>query len=452
MTRPFRTACILLACALALTAQTRELPIGVFDSGTGGLTVLQAIVTLDAFHNATGAPGADGTPDFAGESFQYMADQANMPYGNYAAVNKTDLLKENILRCMEFLTSPSTERSKPPVKMLVIGCNTATAYALEDISAFAAKKKRGMPVVGVINAGVKAAMEFQRKNPGTIGVFATAGTVTSNGYPNAIRAAAKAQGMPEPSIVSQGGVGLAESIDRDWSYISDTLTAVRKEYKGPSLRNDRLPIDPALLGIYNFSTEKNRIVCEFDPNGNCLELQLNDPANYVRYHLVTLLETMRRERFTRPLNTLLLACTHYPYMRDTIAAVLTEMYGVREGDGYRYRGVLAPHVELIDPAVETAKEAYLEMRARTLQRSGTAPAPDRFFISVPNTALKEVRLQPDGWFTYEYKYGRKHGEKKTYVRYVPFDTVNVSADTYERFSRAIPEVYARLVPAVKGLR
>lgn len=91
------------------------------------------------------------------------------------------------------------------------------------------------------------------------------------------------------------------------------------------------------------------------------------------------------------------------------------------------------------------------MRARTLQRPGGAPSPDRFFISVPNTALKEVRLQPDGWFTYEYKYGRTSGEKKTYVRYVPFDTVNVSADTYERFSRAIPEVYARLVPAVKGL-
>ena len=73
--------------------EMRRLPIGVFDSGIGGLTVLEALLTLDAFHNDTLQPGADGTPDFAQERFIYFGDQANMPYGNYSAVNRTDYLR-----------------------------------------------------------------------------------------------------------------------------------------------------------------------------------------------------------------------------------------------------------------------------------------------------------------------------------------------------------------------
>lgn len=441
---------IVLAAALA----QQEHPIGVFDSGTGGLTVLQAIITLDEFNNTTGMPGADGTPDFAGETFQYLADQANMPYGNYSSVNKTDLLKENILKCMQFLISSSVKTetgTKPPVKMIVIGCNTATAYALEDITAFAHKKNRGMPVIGVINAGVKAAMEYQKKHPGAIGIFATAGTVASDGYPHTIKKVARQLNLPEPQVVSQGGVGLAESIDRDFSYFSDSATTVRTTYKGPSIMNAQLQIDRALLAVYNFNADKNKLLCEFDPAGNCLDMQLNDPANYVRYHLVTLLEKMKQQNYATPLNTLLLACTHYPYMRDTISAVLKELYEYRSGGAYRYRSVLATHVELIDPAIETAKEAYAEMRKQNLQRKSRAASADAFFISVPNMSLKEIQLQPDGWFTYDYKYGRKAGEQKEYVQYVPFDTKNVSMDTYRRFGDVLPEVYAKLTSAVKGL-
>ena len=92
---------LLLVFTANLNAQTantpnKNLPIGVFDSGTGGLTVLEAMLRLDAYNNATGLPGADGKPDFSSEFFEYLADQANMPYGNYAAEKKTDLLKEHI--------------------------------------------------------------------------------------------------------------------------------------------------------------------------------------------------------------------------------------------------------------------------------------------------------------------------------------------------------------------
>ena len=181
-------------------------------------------------------------------------------------------------------------------------------------------------------------------------------------------------------------------------------------------------------------------------------MQLNDPANYVRYHLVTMLEKMKQQKYTTPLNTLLLGCTHYPYMRDTIAVVLKELYELKIEGNYRYRNVLASHVELIDPAIETAKEAYAEMRKLNLQRKNSSIASNTFFISVPNLTLKEVQLQPDGWFTYDYKYGRTAGADQEYVKYVPFDTKNISEATYQRFSVVLPDVYAKLKLFVKELK
>ncbi|MCH7415231.1 hypothetical protein MM213_17155, partial [Belliella sp. R4-6] len=60
-----------------------DLPIGFFDSGTGGLTILNSVLEFDEFNNAKRSFGSDGIPDFANEKFIYLADQANMPYGNY---------------------------------------------------------------------------------------------------------------------------------------------------------------------------------------------------------------------------------------------------------------------------------------------------------------------------------------------------------------------------------
>ena len=79
------------------------LPIGVFDSGIGGLTVLEALLTADAFDNETLKPGPDGKPDFEDERFIYLGDQANMPYGNYSKEGKTDYLRELILKDATFL-------------------------------------------------------------------------------------------------------------------------------------------------------------------------------------------------------------------------------------------------------------------------------------------------------------------------------------------------------------
>ncbi|ULQ57243.1 aspartate/glutamate racemase family protein [Flavihumibacter rivuli] len=447
------------AAAAQQASIKKKLPIGVFDSGTGGLTILEAIVTLDAFNNETGKPGSDGQQDFERESFQYLADQANMPYGNYAAANKTALLKEHILKNVDFFLQDKYDTrqensfgkdGKPSVKMVVIACNTATAYAITDIKEYVANRNASMPVIGVIDAGVKAALEYQQSHPkGAIGVFATAGTVASDGYPRTLRAMAQKMGMEEPVIVSQGGYGLAESIDRDFSYYSDTVKNARKEYRGPSLAHPLYPIDTSLLAAYRFNAENYKLLCEFDNTGKCLDIQLNDPANYVRYHLVSLMEKMRKDDIRQPLNTLILGCTHYPYMKDTISNVLKELYNFQAGNQYPYRKYLADHVELIDPGVETAKEAYIAMRKQKLEVGGKPVSSNEFFISVPNTGLKEVELQPDGWFTYAYKYGRNAGEGKEYVRYVRFDKVNIAEETYQRFRQTLPDVYKRIQSTLK---
>ncbi|HEY1049237.1 MAG TPA: aspartate/glutamate racemase family protein, partial [Prosthecobacter sp.] len=171
---------------------TRHLPIGVFDSGIGGLTVLEAVLTLDAFHNDTLQPGADGTPDFARERFIYFGDQANMPYGNYSAVDRTDYLRELIIKDAIFLlgrrawpkegTAPHFD--KPPVKAIVIACNTATAYGLEDLRKAVSAWKIPIIVVGVVEAGARGVLES--KAEGGIGVLATVGTCASGAYPRTI--------------------------------------------------------------------------------------------------------------------------------------------------------------------------------------------------------------------------------------------------------------------------
>ena len=421
----------------------KALPIGVFDSGTGGLTVLEALITLDAFNNETGKPGSDGKLDFSKEYFQYLADQANMPYGNYAAANKTDLLKEHIQKNMQFFLTNANQ--KPAVKMIVLACNTATAYALTDIKNQFKQQSIEVPVIGVIDAGSKAALTYQQKNgTGTIGVFATAGTVASNGYPRTLEAMAKDLKLPSLSIVSQGGYGLAESIDQDWSYYIDTLTKARDSYKGPSLKNNNYTIDTTLLNAYRFDASSNKLLCEYDDKGSCLDMQLNDPSNYVRYHLVSLLEKMIVNKITKPMNTLILGCTHYPYLKDTIATVLNELYHFKNKNEYRYRNYLVEKVELIDPSIETAKEAYLAMQKQSLSNNASLQN-NLFYITIPNNNTPKSAIQPDGWFTYDYKYGRLAGANTTYVQYVPFDTKNISEATYNRFKLVLPKSYAEIV-------
>lgn len=125
----------------------RKLPIGVFDSGTGGLTILDALIRYDAYQNGTVNEGPDDQADFKHEKFIYLADQANMPYGNYFAENKTTLLQEHIIKDIQFLLGNKYykedvvkfQEDKEHVKAIVVACNTATAYGFREAESFLQK-------------------------------------------------------------------------------------------------------------------------------------------------------------------------------------------------------------------------------------------------------------------------------------------------------------------------
>ena len=124
-----------------------ERPIGVFDSGIGGLTVLKELL--------------DHLP---AESFIYFGDTARVPYGTKSGDTVRRFSRENV----QFLL----ERG---VKSIVVACNTASAEALQML-----KREFSVPIVGVIEPGVHAAVEASEN--GRIGVIGTAATVRSGAY------------------------------------------------------------------------------------------------------------------------------------------------------------------------------------------------------------------------------------------------------------------------------
>ncbi len=127
-------------------------PIGIFDSGVGGLTVCKAIKDL-----------------LPSENIIYFGDTMRFPYGTRA----TDTILQYSREITEYLKSRD-------VKMIVVACNTASAVALSIL-----KDENTIPITGVIEAGARAACERLKGNK--VGIIATRATVTSESYIKAIK-------------------------------------------------------------------------------------------------------------------------------------------------------------------------------------------------------------------------------------------------------------------------
>ncbi len=429
-----------------------SLPIGVFDSGTGGLTVLKAIVNYDENVNKTHLNGKDGKLDFNKESFIYLGDQANMPYGNYSKENKVALLKEHIIKDAQFLLSnkyysnakdTTVNIDKEPVKVLVIACNTATAYGKEYIEEFVKKANSNIKVIGVIDAGVRGTLASIKKDEDAIiGVLATEGTVSSKGYYNTIVKFKEEMGYTGViEVFSQGGVGIAEAVDEDPNYFDKNLKAPRKEYKGPGLSSN-VKIDKTLFDVYNFDFKNSKMLCDSEKADDCSMLQINDAKNYVRYHLVTLMEQIRVSKTKNKLKSIILGCTHYPYMITEINSILRELYNYKgKNNTYLYRKFMAKNIKLIDPAVDTAKELHAYLKTEKLFNPKGNIKNSEFYISVANKDNANTIIDKDGRFPYDYKYGRTANKIQEYVKVVPFSRANISNDILTRFQKQIPYVY-----------
>ena len=430
--------------------KNKKLPIGIFDSGTGGLTVMDAIVNYDGFNNQSKSTNPDGILDFEKEYFIYLADQANMPYGNYPSLNKTDVLKEHILKDLQFLLSNKYYQSssdkdyksdKLPVKAIVIACNTATAYGMEDIEAFLKKAKLDIKVIGVINAGVKGAFENIAKDENcSIAVMATEGTVLSTGYVNAINKYKLEFGYTrENQIYQQPGIGLAGAVDGVIDYIDTKANNTRKEYKGPSLTSKDAKINLSILNRYSFDWSNNKILFS-GTKEKPAEIQLNSIESYIYYNVVSLLEQIKNSKSAKPLKTIILGCTHYPFYKNIFAQKLEELYNLKEEGNYVYRKFMHREITLIDPALNTAKELYEYLGENNLFGNNELNKSE-FYISVPNVQDKNIKLDSLGNFTYEYKYGRTAGIIQEYVKQVPFNKSNLHPDVIDMLREKTPLIF-----------
>lgn len=202
-----------------------ELPIGIFDSGLGGLTVAAEVMRT-----------------LPHEQIVYFGDTARCPYGP----RPQDEVRRFVLQIGAWL-------SRRRVKMLVVACNTGTAAGLE-----AAQRAFGVPVIGVIEPGARAAVKATRNR--RVGVIATVGTIESEAYSRAVRALDA--GVTVFSVATPKFVDVVEAgLRMGPGQLEDTLAEVSGVFIRPSFHEmardyldplKRSGIDTLVLGCTHF--------------------------------------------------------------------------------------------------------------------------------------------------------------------------------------------------------
>lgn len=189
-------------------------PIGVFDSGIGGLTVLRAL--------------RERLPD---ESFVYLGDTARVPYGTKGARTVQHFAAEATLCLLE-----------RDVKAVVIACNTASAVAMHAVRAVST-----VPVFGVIEPGVEAALNRTR---GKVGVIGTLATVGSDRYGQLLRAE-----RSDLEVISRACPLFVPLAEEGW--VDDPITKTVAERYLSDLRE--AAVDTLILGCTHYPILKPAI-------------------------------------------------------------------------------------------------------------------------------------------------------------------------------------------------
>jgi glutamate racemase len=182
-------------------------PIGIFDSGVGGLTVARAILT-----------------QLPNESTIYIGDTARGPYGSRPLAE----VREFALETLDFLVEQG-------VKALVIACNTASAAMLRD-----ARERYKVPVIEVIQPAVRRAVAATRS--GHIGVIGTRATVDSKAYLDAFAAA------PQLQITSIACPDFVEFVERGETS-GPSITKIARDYLAPVME---AKVDTLVLGCTHY--------------------------------------------------------------------------------------------------------------------------------------------------------------------------------------------------------
>ncbi|WP_223690033.1 glutamate racemase [Leifsonia poae] len=233
-----------------------DAPIGIFDSGVGGLTVARAI--------------RDQLPH---ESLLYVGDTAHSPYGPKPIAD----VRRFSLEVLDFLVDQG-------VKLLVIACNTASSAMLRD-----ARERYSVPVIEVIQPAVRRAVAATRTR--RVGVIGTLGTINSRAYEDAFAAA------PDLQLFTQACPRFVEFVEAGVTS-GDEVLQITADYLRPLRDAD--------------------------------------------------------------VDTLVLGCTHYPFLKGAISYVM--------GEG----------VTLVSSDTETAKDVYRTLVGQGLERTSTAPPTIRY--------------------------------------------------------------------------
>lgn len=244
-------------------------PIGIFDSGVGGLTVAAEVMnTLPA------------------EDIIYFGDIARTPYGS----KSQETVRRFSIEIAEFLI-------KQGVKMIVVACNTASSLALGTL-----KERFSLPIIGVIEPGVLKAIKSTKSK--RIGVIGTQATISSNAYPEAIKTA-----DPTILVISQSCPLFVPLVEEGWLE-HEVTKLVAEEYLTPLKENQ--------------------------------------------------------------IDTLILGCTHYPFLKGIIQAVM--------GD----------EVVLVDSAVEVAEETKKVLSQNNGLRQQNPNPAYKFYVSDASAKFVEV--------------------------------------------------------------
>lgn len=203
-------------------------PIGVLDSGLGGLTVVQEIIR-----------------QLPNESIIFIGDEARMPYG----VKTHEQIISYTREMVQYLISQN-------VKLIIYGCNTATAQALDAL-----EKEFTIPMIGVIKPGAKAATDITKTNH--IGIIGTQSTINSNSYNETIKNLDSTADVL--GIAAQKFVSIVESDSADTKEAKDNIETTLKPFKDSDF-------DTLVLGCTHFPMLKQQI------NSYLPKITLVDPA------------------------------------------------------------------------------------------------------------------------------------------------------------------------------
>ncbi len=268
---------------------TRDAPLGVFDSGLGGLTVVRAL--------------REALP---AEDIVYLGDTARVPYGTRGPAT-----------VIKYASGCAKQLVHRGVKAVVIACNTVSAVAPERL-----RVDLDLPILEAIGPGAKAAVDASKT--GKIGVLATAGTIASGAYARAIAALdtrAEVIGQPAPLLVPLAEEGWTDG---------DVPRLAARKYLAPLAKAN---VDVVVLGCTHYPILRHAIEIEAkDLIGP--DVTIVDSAHAIAQSVRSFLEQRDMHRVRDVRGGIELLVTDAPKSFEEVAS--------------RFLGAAVPHVELID--------------------------------------------------------------------------------------------------------